>query len=98
VFRVSSACLDHAHTHEISLKFGNISSFKKLRNLSLSLRIGPSNLTEGFGLSESGIKVFEGTDWKAQRTARKGVIRRRIFCCEEIRKDVQSFVSPGFSV
>jgi len=53
--------------------------------------------TEGLGLNEFDIKVFEDIERKAQRTARRRVIMRMIFCCEEIRKDVQLFVSPGFS-
>jgi hypothetical protein len=45
------------------LKFGSKTLLKKLRNLSisLSLRRGPwrTKLTDGLGLTEAGIKVFE---------------------------------------
>jgi hypothetical protein len=49
-------------------KFGSEMSLIKIRNQRLSLRItSGSKVTEGLGLTEARIKVFEGIDSKEQR-------------------------------
>lgn len=55
----------------ILLKFGRKSRLKKTwdPSLTLSLRRGP---TEGLGLIEAGIKVFEHIDWNEQPAAATG--------------------------
>ena len=55
-------------------------------------------LTEGLGLTEPGIKVFEDTDSKEQCTKTTAEVIMRMFaCCEEILKEKRS-VSPPSSV
>jgi hypothetical protein len=38
-------------------------------------------LTERFGLTEAGIKVFVDTDWNEQRAARTGQEITRVLAC-----------------
>jgi hypothetical protein len=57
-----------------------------------------TGFTEGFGLTETGIRVFEDVDWNEQRAGiRRGIISMLV-CCEEIQNEKKRyFVSSVFS-
>lgn len=100
MLRASSTYLDQTHTREILFQIWEqsiLSEAQEPEREPKNRTIMVSYPTESLELNEFDIKVFEGIERKAQRTARIRVIMRMIFCCEEIRKDVQPFVSPGFS-
>jgi hypothetical protein len=58
-----------------------------------------SNLSEGLGHTEAGIKVLEDIDWKEERAAkiRRGIMRTLV-CCEvsDSVGEGDVFFSPGF--
>jgi hypothetical protein len=55
-----------------------------------------SNVTEGSGLTEAGINVFQSTDSNKQRATPKRRIMRMLVCYEEILGD-KVFDSPEIS-
>jgi hypothetical protein len=56
-------------------------------------------LSDGFGLTEAVVKVFEDTDWKGQWAATTGPgIVRMLACCEEILRQKKRSLSHQTSV
>jgi hypothetical protein len=52
-------------------------------------------LTEGLGLIEGGIKVFEDIGWNKQRvaTTRQGIMRLLAYCEEILKEEEESYLS-----
>jgi hypothetical protein len=55
-------------------------------------------LTEGLGLNEADIKVFEDSDWNGQRAATPGQGIMRMFVCYEVILTEMRSLSPQISV
>ena len=57
-----------------------------------------SKLTEGLGLTDADIKVFEDSDWNGQRAGTPGQGIMRMFVCYEVILTEMRSLSPQISV